>query len=88
MGIATLELNKSFVPLEGTHFIVTSRPYLKVCELVGITEADIRNKRLLSIGEGLSDFALVCQESGITKSAFAIDPVYDLIRQSGNTNDF
>lgn len=73
----------SFV-FPGRNVIVSDRKYNEVLTReLGITEQQIYGTRLLSIGEGMSDFVLTCNSREICE-AVAIDPIYTLVAQSRN----
>ncbi len=68
--------------------IVSNRPYLEVLtDVLGLEESQVKQRDVLSLGEGLSDFVLHLNNDGIAR-AKAIDPAYALVQNSSSLADF
>lgn len=78
------EFNVANSTEEKPRILLTGRNYPEVMSNLGLDEKDLKGKKVLSVGEGLSDFILTTNEQHICDGK-AIDPVYRLISMSKNT---
>ncbi len=67
--------------------LVSNRPYEEVLNTAGLEEQHLHGKRVLSVGEGLSDFVLHLNRHKLCR-AIGIDPVYGALRGSTTFDDF